>query len=279
MIVPNNDTLIVNAEGLSAGSTGEVDCGKVASRVKEAKNGPVCVLGSSNDVAKIVDACQRSYSRARIVNSCKSITGFEKPLRRRVIIRSLVLADNLPGIIDSVRVRATTARVNKGGVHASGQQEGDAGAVHAVKTHDLAGAIDSTRGSASDSRRRILDRGEDAATEQEPVRAFKRMVGVSEIVATDDLFRIVNIGSLGTKSRIGIIDHSEHAIEIEEAVSASVWEQVAAHDVAKAIDPASQRGRRARDIDRGEGIIRGRIWFLRGQGRGCATKRNETGDQ
>ena len=99
----------------------------------------------------------------------------------------LYLAHDLPGIIDSASVRAAPARVNKGGVHASGQKEGDAWAIHPVKAHNIAKAIDSYRSSAGDSGSRVVNGGEHAAAQQEAMRAFKLMAGISEIVAANDL--------------------------------------------------------------------------------------------
>jgi hypothetical protein len=180
LIISDDLVVIINFPDLSSDCARKTDLKKVPACIKETKIRSRD-SGVSDNVARIVDALERRSSRARVINSRVSSAGLEKTLRLRGVIRSFVLTHDLPGIIDSASVRAAPARVNKGGVHASGQKEGDAWAIHPVKAHNIAKAIDSYRSSAGDSGSRVVNGGEHAAAQQEVMRAFKLMAGISEI--------------------------------------------------------------------------------------------------
>ena len=87
--------------------------------------------------------------------------------------------------------------------------------------------------------------------------AFKRMVGISEIVAANNLFRTVDIRGLGANRCIWVIDCGEHTADINKTVPASVRKSVTAHDMAQAVNPTRERVGRTRKIDCREGVIAG----------------------
>src|SRR5215831_3252503 len=105
------------------------------------------------------------------------------------------------------------------------------------------------------------------------------MVGISKIVAANNLLGMINIGGLAAEGCVGIIDCSEHTADIKKTVPASIWKCVTAHDVVQAVDPASQSGCRAWKIDCREGVIAeySKLLCLCYWARG--PKWSETGDQ
>jgi hypothetical protein len=121
LIVSDNLAVIINFSYLGSDSARKSDGGKVAAYIKESKIRTRGLL-VSNNVARIVDALQCRSSRARVINSRVSGAGFEKTLRWRSIVRSLVLTNYLPGIVDSASVSATAVgeRHHNGGVSATG---------------------------------------------------------------------------------------------------------------------------------------------------------------
>src|SRR5712692_5069344 len=130
-------------------------------------------------------------------------------MRGMSVIYILVLANNLPGIVDSVGVGAA----GRGGDIDSGisarrerAKEPVARAVHPIKAHDVAEIVNSLRSRAGNPRGREVDGRERAAAQQKPVRALKRVVRVGEVVAPRNLAGKVDVAGPRPEGREGIID-------------------------------------------------------------------------
>jgi hypothetical protein len=215
-IVSNDLVVITNFSDRGSHRARKSDLEKAAACVKESKTRSRS-LSVSNNVARIVDALECRCSRPRVINSRENIAGLEKTLLWRGIVRSLVMTDYLPGIIDSGSVGATASRVSDGGVSPPRQKEANARAIHPVKAYNIAEVIDSYWSSAGDPDGWVIDGIEGASAEQEPMRAFQRVAGIGKIVAADNLIGTVNIAGSRSGGCAGVIDGGEHAANIQPA--------------------------------------------------------------
>jgi hypothetical protein len=133
---------------------------------------------------------------------------------RHWAINVFELTDNLTAIVDSVGVSRKGPHSDSC-INAPGEKKAVAwAAVDPIKTHYIAGVVDSIRRGAGNAGGREVDGCESTAAPHKPVRALQGMIRIGKIVAARNLAGTINVAALRSGSRIGIVDREKSVADI-----------------------------------------------------------------